>query len=82
MRQVLKLATRYKIVGIEVVGLGAFVLFLLFLEYTEAGTSQVVESFSWVWGIIGVTLILVGLEQLSLNRRSTGVDDMSQQPKS
>ena len=64
-----KLATRYKIVGIEVVGLGAFVLLLLFLEYSEAGTSQVVQSFSWVWGIVGVTLILVGLEQLSLGRQ-------------
>jgi len=68
-----ELATRYKIVGIEVVGLGAFVLLLLFLEYIEAGTNQVVENFSWVWGIIGVTLILVGLEQLSLNRLKSAV---------
>jgi hypothetical protein len=64
----MELSTRYRIIGIETVGLGAFVLLLLSLELLEAGTNQVVQNFSWVWGIIGFTLILVGLEQLSLNR--------------
>ncbi|HZY47504.1 MAG TPA: hypothetical protein VFE96_06870 [Candidatus Bathyarchaeia archaeon] len=65
----MELATRYKIVGVEVVGFGLFVLLLLFLEYTEAQTNPVVNNFSWVWAIVGITLILVGLEQLSLNRK-------------
>ena len=65
----MELSTRYKIVGIEVVGFGVFVLFLLFLEYNEAGTNQVVRNFSWVWGIVGITLILIGLEILSLNSK-------------
>jgi hypothetical protein len=67
-----ELSTRYKIVGVEVVGLGVFVLFLLFLEYNEAGTNQIVQNFSWVWGIVGITLILVGLEILSLNAKMSG----------
>ena len=65
----MKLATRYMIVGVEVVALGAAVILLLFLESGEVGTNQTVQNFSWVWGIVGVTLILVGLELLSLNRR-------------
>ena len=72
----MELSTRYKIVGVEVVGFGIFILFLLFLEYSEAGTNQVVQNFSWVWGIVGITMILVGLEILSLNAkmfRKTGM---------
>ena len=68
----MELSTRYKILGVEVVGFGVFVLFLLFLEYNEAGTNQVVQNFSWVWGIVGITLILVGLELLSLNTKMFG----------
>jgi hypothetical protein len=63
------LASRYRIVGVEVVGLGLFVILLLLLEAREAGTDQTVQGFSWVWGIVGITLVLVGLELLSLNRR-------------
>ncbi len=66
----MELGTRYRIVGVEVVGLGAFVLLLLFLEWNEAGTNQVVQNFSWVWGIVGISLILVGLELLSLNAKA------------
>ena len=65
----MELSTRYKIVGVEVIGFGVFVLFLLFLEYNEAATNQVVQNFSWVWGIVGITLVLVGLELLSLNAK-------------
>ena len=68
----MELSTRYKIVGIEVVGFGVFVLFLLFLEHNEAGTNLVVQNFSWVWGIVGITLILVGFEILSLNAKMFG----------
>jgi hypothetical protein len=66
----MKLGTRYRIVGVEVVGLGAFVLLLLFLELNEAGTNLAVQNFSWVWGVVGITLILVGLELLSLNAKA------------
>jgi hypothetical protein len=66
----MELGTRYRIVGVEVVGLGAFVLLLLFLELNEAGTNQAVQNFSWVWGVVGITLILVGLELLSLNAKA------------
>ena len=31
---------------------------------------HIVQDFSWVWGIVGITLILVGLELLSLNSES------------
>ena len=68
----MELSTRYKIVGVEVVGFGIFTLLLLFLEYNEGGTNQVVQNFSWVWGIVGLTLILVGLEILSLNAKTFG----------
>ena len=65
----MELSTRYNIIGVEIVGFGVFVLFLLLLESNEAGTNQVVQNFSWVWGIVGITLILVGLELLSLNAK-------------
>ena len=53
-------------------GFGVFVLIRLFLEHNEAGTNPIVQNFSWVWGIVGVTLILVGLEILSLNAKMFG----------
>ncbi len=67
----MNLTTRFRIIGVEVVGLGLFVIVLLLLEAREAGTDQTVQGFSWVWGIVGITLVLVGLELLSLNRRLT-----------
>ena len=66
----MELATRYKIIGVEVVGFGAFVLFLLLLELNEAVTNQIAQNFSWVWGIVEITMILVGLELLSLNAKT------------
>lgn len=66
----MEIVTRYKIIGFEVVGLGAFVLLLLVLEFSEAKTNQIVQNFSWVWGIVGITLVLVGLELLSLNAKA------------
>jgi hypothetical protein len=65
----LKLATRLKIVAWEAVFLGAFLLAMVFLQLSEAGSASAVVSFAWVYGIIGVTLILVGLEGVSLVRR-------------
>jgi len=52
-----------------VVFLGAFLLAIVFLQLSEAGSSSSLDSFSWVYGIVGVTLILVGLEGASLLRR-------------
>jgi len=65
----LKLATRLKIVAWEAVFLGAFLLAMVFLQLSEAGSDSSVGSFAWVYGIVGVTLILVGLEGVSLVRR-------------
>jgi len=64
----MELRTRYQIVGVEVVGLGAFVLLLAYLELRQADPSGLVQGFTWVWGVVGITLILVGLEIPSLNR--------------
>ena len=63
----LNLAARYRIVGVEVVGLGAFLLLIMFLQLMESKWSSGVEQFSWVFAVIGATGILVGLEILSLN---------------
>jgi hypothetical protein len=62
----MKVSTRFRIVGTEVVGLGAFLVIVLALELRSAHASVIVQSFGWDYGIIGVTLILVGLEILSL----------------
>ena len=62
----MKIETRFKIVGTEVVGLGAFLLIVLFLELRSSHEIGVVQSFGWDCGIVGTTLILVGLEILSL----------------
>ena len=64
----MNLATRYRIVGTEIVGLGAFLLLIMFLQLMESNWSSSVERFAWVYAIIGATGILVGLEILSLNR--------------
>jgi hypothetical protein len=61
-------STRFRIVGIEIVGLGAFLLTIIALELEEAHFDMLVRNFGWVYGIIGFTLILVGLETLSLIR--------------
>jgi hypothetical protein len=66
-----KLTTRFKIVGIEVVGFGVFVLALLDLEYNQSKTDPVVLNFVWIFIIIGITLILVGLEILYLTKKIT-----------
>ena len=65
---VLDLGTRYRIVGIEVVGLGVFLLLILMLQLLESNWNHSVEAFDYVYAIIGITLILVGLEILSLNK--------------
>ena len=62
----LKLVARLKIVAWEAVFLGAFLLAIVLLQLQEAGSDSSVGSFAWVYGIIGVTLILVGLEGVSL----------------
>jgi hypothetical protein len=62
----LKIATRFKIVGTEVVGLGAFLLIVLGLELRAGRSDVLLHTFGWDYMIIGITLILVGLEILSL----------------
>ena len=61
--------TNLRIIGIEIVGLGTFVLFLLYLELVETNNNATVVNFAWAFGIVAVTLILVGLETLSVVRR-------------
>lgn len=65
----MKLRSRYRIVGGEIVGLGVFLLLIMLLQLIESNWSLSVEQFAVVFAIIGITLILVGLETLSLNRR-------------
>lgn len=64
-----KLTARFRIVGTEVVGLGAFLLLLLFLELGDTNGNPTVVSFAWVFALIGITVVLVGLETLSLTRK-------------
>lgn len=68
----MKLDQRFRIVGVEVVGLGAFLLAILLLNLLETNWNPGVVSFGWVYAIIGVTLVLVGLETLSLIRHIPG----------
>ena len=77
----MNLTTRFRIVGFEVVGVGAFVFVLLFLELRESNGNPTVASFGWVFAIIGITLILVGLETLSLTRRLFDEKESIHQPK-
>ena len=65
----MKLATRFNTVAYETVGLGAFIVLLALLENSESGGNSVPTNFSWVFGFVGVVLILVGLESDSLVRR-------------
>ena len=59
--------TRSKIIGVEVVGLGAFLLVLVLLELLQTHWNQVVQI-AWIYTIVGITLILIGLETSSLAR--------------
>ena len=65
----MRLTTRLNIVAYEIVGLGAFVVLLAFLEYREAGGDSVATNFSWVFWLVGVIVVVVGLEGASLVRR-------------
>ena len=61
-----KVATRFKIVGVEVVGLGAYNILVLLLQLRQAPSQSIVQSFGWDYAIVGGVLIAVGLELLSL----------------
>ena len=65
----MKLHTQIRVVGAEIVGIGAFLFLLLWLEGREAGWNSMTVSFGWVFGIVGFTLILVGLEGMWLGAR-------------
>jgi hypothetical protein len=45
--------------------LGVFLLAIDALQLEESGAS-IVQSFGWVYAITGITLVLVGLEAISL----------------
>jgi hypothetical protein len=66
---ILKLVSRLRIVGWEVVFLGFFLLAMVLLQLDEAGSSSTVQSFAWIYVIVGATLILVGFEGVSLVRK-------------
>ena len=59
------LATRFKIIGVEVIGLGSFLLIELGLSLRHAGTAPL-QGFSWDFGFIALLLIIVGFEILLL----------------
>ena len=60
------LATRFKIVGAEVVGFGAFLLIELVLSLRQAQNPSLFLTFSYDYALIGAILIAVGFEILSL----------------
>jgi hypothetical protein len=64
-----RLATQIRVVGAEVVGVGAFVLLLLWAEGRAAGWNSLTVSFGTVFAIVGITLVLVGLEAMWLGSR-------------
>ena len=65
----MRLITRLGIVAYETVALGAFVILLAFLEEREMQGNPVATNFSWVFWLVGVVVILVGMESASLVRR-------------
>ena len=65
----MNVTTRHKIIGVEVIGLGVFLMALILLELLEVKGNQVVQNFAWACGIVGITLVLVGLEILSLAKQ-------------
>jgi hypothetical protein len=72
----LKTATRFKIVGTEVIGLGSFLLVVLGLQLRASHFSGLVQGFGWDYGILGGTFILIGLEILSLVKNLPAVDKL------
>lgn len=62
----ISLATRFKIVGVEVVGFGAFLLLELVLSLRQSQNPSLFQSFSYDYALIGAVLIAVGFEILSL----------------
>jgi hypothetical protein len=66
----LKLLTRFRIVFVEIIGLGAFSLLLGVLQLYELGGDSRIADFAWTFVLIGITLVLVGFETQSLLRRS------------
>ena len=74
----MKASTRFRILGTEVLGLGVFLLLVLILQLREGRLNLLVESFSWDYGIIAGTLVLVGLEILSLVMNLPQADKLKQ----
>ena len=62
----ISLATRFKIVGVEVIGFGAFLLLELLLRLRQTQNPGLFQSFSYDYALIGAVLIAIGFELLSL----------------
>ena len=65
----MRLSARLNIVAYETVGLGAFVILLGLLQNSEARGDPIAVNFSWVFWLVGVVIVLVGLETASLVRK-------------
>ena len=63
-----KTKTRFRIVGVEVVGLGAYNLLILLLQMWESHALSI-TGFGWDYAVVGATLVMVGLELLALIKK-------------
>jgi hypothetical protein len=59
-----RVSTRFRIVGVEVAGLGAFLLFL----FAVALLTRNIQAFDWDFAIVGGTMVMIGYEILHLIR--------------
>ena len=68
----LSLRERLRIVGWEVIGLGGAVLLITAALMSAAHDAWSISSPRWIYIIIGVALILVGMETIALTRGVRG----------
>jgi hypothetical protein len=76
------LATRFKIIGVEVISLGAFLLFELAHGLRQPGSGSLSQGISWDYGLVAVLLIAVGFELLSLIKDLPRHDSVKSTPPS
>jgi hypothetical protein len=76
------LATRFKIIGVEVVGLGAFLLFDLALGLRQPASESLSQGIIWDYALAAVLLIAVGFELLSLIKDLPRHDSVKSTPPS
>jgi hypothetical protein len=63
-----KISTRFRIVGVEVVGLGAFLLFLFAIAILKGN----IQDYDWDFAVVGSTMVMVGFEILQLVKMLPG----------